>query len=546
MHSAEPAHLLDYYARHFRPGMIDLSASSPPRGDGSGERMDYGPPGGLPALRAAIAALYPGLRAEHIVVTNGASEALAATAFALVRPGLRVSAPEAIYPSFREVAARLGGLLVADAAELVVVNNPTVPDGLLVDLRELLGSSEATGIQLVADEVYLDLRPDAPGMPAASLSASAISIGDLSKPPGLGALRIGWAACRDQSVLESIVRSVQLISGGPSVMAMDVALNAVNEYGTRMAGRCSAAEANSRMVYGALVEAGWEVRQPQAGWTFLAYPPQPLRPRQIRSLEEAGIFLMPTDALGFPGGFRMSRFTPVEALRLAIDLAVSPPIRPGTLVVLAKATGHGIGKTRLAAQVGGSSAVELADAFLADTLALAEGSNRNVTIAYTPAGHRGQFASLAPDASLVVQPEGDLGDRITAALKSALDGHHPAVLIGTDTPHLPKEIIDDAFDALGRVALVVGPASDGGFYLLGARSAGSLTGLFEGIEWSTSTVYRQLIANARHLGLAVEALVEFTDIDDAQSLTAALREAAVSKEAPHTRAAAARLGLARS
>ena len=85
MDAVDSTHVLDYYARHFRPGMVDLSTSSP---SGPAEldeqRVGYGPPGGLPALREAIASLYPGLAAEHVVVTNGATEALAATAFALL------------------------------------------------------------------------------------------------------------------------------------------------------------------------------------------------------------------------------------------------------------------------------------------------------------------------------------------------------------------------------------------------------------------------------------------------------------------------------
>ena len=140
MDSAEAPNLLDYYAKHYRPGMVDLSASSaPPCAEIDGS-MDYGPPGGLPALREAIAALCPGSCASDVVVTNGASEALAATAFALVQSGQRVSAAEETYPSFREVATRLGAVLTADDASPIVVNNPTIPDGRLVDLSPLLRS----------------------------------------------------------------------------------------------------------------------------------------------------------------------------------------------------------------------------------------------------------------------------------------------------------------------------------------------------------------------------------------------------------------------
>lgn len=546
MDSAEPPHVLDYYAKHYLPGMLDLSTSSPPGCEGPDGRMAYAAPGGLPELRAAIATLYPGLGPEHIVVANGASEALSATAFALVRPGQRVSAARAIYPSFREVAIRLGGVLVEDDAALLVVNNPTVPEGRLVDLGPLVASVEAAGAVLVADEVYLDLRPGAPGVPAASLSPAAISIGDLSKPLGLGGLRIGWAACRDQTVVAAIVRSVQVLSGGPSILAMGAALEAVNDYGPRMAARRAVAEANVPLVYDALESAGWNVRPPQAGWTFVAEPPEPPSAQQLRVMERAGLFFMPAAAFGRHEGFRISAFAPVDSLRLALRLLAAPSPGRGALVVLAKATGRGLGKTRLAAEVGEVAAGQLAEAFLEDTIELAQTSDRDVTIAYTPAECLPQFASLVPGASLVLQPDGDIGDRIAAALGKALKAQGPAaVLIGTDTPHLPRALLDEAFAALERLDLVVGPASDGGFYLLGARASSSLDGLFAGIEWSTPEVFGRLIGNGRRLGLTVGVLEELTDIDDAGSLGAALCQARRLGSGPRTLAAASRLELER-
>lgn len=542
MDSVESPHVLDYYAKHYRPGTVDLSSSSPPDSREPDGRMNYAPPGGLPALREAIAALYPGLSAEHVVVTNGASEALAATALALVRPGQRVSAGEEIYPSFRELAVRLGGVLSADDASLVAINNPTIPDGRLADTRLLVESTQAAGARLVADEVYLDLREGAPGMPAASISSSAISIGDLSKPLGLGGLRIGWAVCRDAAVIKAIGRSVQLLSGGPSVLAMNFALDAVNDYEPRLAARCAEAAANAPLVFAALEEAGWEFRPPEAGWTFLARPAQPLVASRLQALDAAGFFLMPGSIFG-ANGYRISLFAPVEPLRTALCLASSKATTGQALVVLAKATASGLAKTRLANDIQSDSAAELARAFLRDTIELSRTSGREVTIAFTPAEAAAEFSSMAPEAALIAQPDGDLGDRIGAALLSALRGQNSAILIGSDTPQLSCEVIDDAFRGLERADLVVGPATDGGFYLIGIGKPRSIEGLFDGIEWSTPRVFGQLLSNAQRLGRTVEVLEECTDIDDAKSLAAVLRQAAVSGSAPRTRTSASRLGL---
>ena len=211
------------------------------------------------------------------------------------------------------------------------------------------------------------------------------------------------------------------------------------------------------------------------------------------------------------------------------------------LVILAKAPGRG--KTRLANDFGEEAARELSGSFLDDTIELARGVARGVTVAFTPVDSRAEFATIAPEATLAPQPAGDMGERIAAALRLALEGRQSAILIGSDTPQLPAEVIHEAFRALGAADLVVGPASDGGFYLIGLTRASALSGLFDGIEWSTGSVLAKLVANARLLDLTVQLLEEFTDIDDARSLEAALRDHRTLQFAPRTRATVSRLGL---
>ncbi|MGE3075071.1 MAG: TIGR04282 family arsenosugar biosynthesis glycosyltransferase [Dehalococcoidia bacterium] len=552
MESFERASVLDYYFEHFAPGMVDLSSSTPPGHSGQTSNPsveEYPAPGGLPALRSAIAHLYPGLSPEDVIVTSGASEALAASALAFVRPGDRVTIPTGAYPSFRHMAERVGGdVQVSDSAaagaQVTLVNNPTVPDGRLLDLEGWLDEMAANATRVVVDEVYLDLRPGKGTLPAACQHERAVSIGDLSKPLGLGGLRIGWAASRDPEAIKAINRAVQMLSGGPSALAMEMAAEALGEYESRLTARMNAAARNAPAVFAALEASGWDYRAPEAGWTFLAIPPRPLTAEHIRALHAAGIFLVPASVFGAGEGYRLSVFADARCLRTALRLVSSRDVATTeTMVVLAKAPEPGLSKTRLAAEIGAEVAACLAQSFLEDTLRVARATERDLLVSFTPEAARETFVRKAPSAELVAQPEGDLGTRILAALNAALSSADAVVLIGTDTPHLPSPITEAAFEALRTADMVIGPATDGGFYLIGFNAARVSREIFAGVEWSTETVFATVMDNARRLGMAVVVLPEVTDIDDLASLEAAMDAARASGNAHQTRTAVRALGL---
>ncbi|HEU5312098.1 MAG TPA: TIGR04282 family arsenosugar biosynthesis glycosyltransferase, partial [Candidatus Eisenbacteria bacterium] len=125
--------------------------------------------------------------------------------------------------------------------------------------------------------------------------------------------------------------------------------------------------------------------------------------------------------------------------------------------------------------------------------------------------------------TILSQSEGDLGHRLRsafAALRSR--GAERVVAIGTDTPHLDPDLVVNAFEALGTHDLVIGPAEDGGYYLIGMREPAD--GMFESIAWSTPTVLDSTLERARALGHSVEMLPRSYDIDDAGTLLRAARE----------------------
>ncbi len=116
------------------------------------------------------------------------------------------------------------------------------------------------------------------------------------------------------------------------------------------------------------------------------------------------------------------------------------------------------------------------------------------------------------------QCQGDLGERMYDALSASFtlvsDSH--VVIIGTDCPDLSPAIINQAFQSLSSHDLVLGPALDGGYYLIGVRSA--IAQLFQGIPWGTEKVFTQTQATAKALGLRVFELPLLRDIDRPEDL----------------------------
>ena len=114
------------------------------------------------------------------------------------------------------------------------------------------------------------------------------------------------------------------------------------------------------------------------------------------------------------------------------------------------------------------------------------------------------------------QAPGDLGRRMRRAMADAFGaGCRRVVIIGTDCPSLSAEHVGEAFDALREHDLVLGPSSDGGYWLIGLRAPAEV---FEGVAWGTPQVLEATLALARREGLSVRLLAELADVDRAEDL----------------------------
>ncbi len=188
---------------------------------------------------------------------------------------------------------------------------------------------------------------------------------------------------------------------------------------------------------------------------------------------------------------------------------------------MAKASRPGLTKTRLIPTLGAEGAARLNTAFLIDAAANMHAASATVRgyAAFGPPEARDLFAFLPQDVGLVEAWHPDFGDTLMAAMTGVLgQGHGAACLVNSDSPTLPPAFLAEASENLleHRCDLVLGPADDGGYYLIGARALHR--GLFTGMTFSVDTVFAETLSRAQRLGLAVHILPAWYDVDDAASL----------------------------
>lgn len=199
------------------------------------------------------------------------------------------------------------------------------------------------------------------------------------------------------------------------------------------------------------------------------------------------------------------------------------------------------GKTRLAPHLSPQRLAALRAALFADTVhVVATLSGVDVTVFFTPAGAEAEIAALSGHPlSCVPQPDGDLGQRMRSALEYLLNqrGYDAAMLVGTDIPFLGAAHIGEACGVLetsGRV--VLGPADDGGYYLIGMTTVHA--GLFEGIAWGTGSVLADTLQAAERSGVEARLIRTAYDVDTIDDLRRLERglAAAAPDVAPRVRA----------
>jgi rSAM/selenodomain-associated transferase 1 len=191
---------------------------------------------------------------------------------------------------------------------------------------------------------------------------------------------------------------------------------------------------------------------------------------------------------------------------------------------MAKAPRAGAVKTRLSPPLTVDQATGLSVSFLRDTAEnvarVVAGGGAAGLVAYTPVGDEAAFEGILPDGfALVAQRGAVFGERLLGAAEDVLAcGYGSVCLIDGDSPTVPRAAFEQAVTELARAGdrIVLGPAADGGYYLIGMKRAHAE--VFGGIAWSTDSVYRETLERARAAGIEVAELTPWYDVDDRASL----------------------------
>jgi rSAM/selenodomain-associated transferase 1 len=190
--------------------------------------------------------------------------------------------------------------------------------------------------------------------------------------------------------------------------------------------------------------------------------------------------------------------------------------------IFCKTPTPGLSKTRLSPPLRPDECAAISACFIRDlTATIADVARDGASVGYavyTPVGtENGLRTLLPPGFRLLPQCEGDFGVRLMTATRELLQTHAGAIMVNADSPTLPASILSAAVSATRRGgAIVLGPALDGGYTLIGASKLHAR--LYEDIPWSTAAVFQKTEERAAEIGVPVVTVPGWYDVDDASSL----------------------------
>ena len=232
----------------------------------------------------------------------------------------------------------------------------------------------------------------------------------------------------------------------------------------------------------------------------------------------------------------------LDALCVGEEVGVPTGLPPHAgkyaLAVMVKAPRGGEVKTRLVPPLHAEEASQLSVCFVKDMLANLLSVSDSVPVdcyaAYSPPGSEALFRDFVPPQIRMLPPRSvGLADSLPDAIEDLIAaGYDGACLVNADSPTLPTSLLIDAVEYLRAPGdrVVIGPATDGGYYLIGLKHPHRP--LFKDIAWSTERVYRQTAERAASIGLELVTLPAWYDVDDAASLSCLYLELLAGRRPP--------------
>lgn len=215
------------------------------------------------------------------------------------------------------------------------------------------------------------------------------------------------------------------------------------------------------------------------------------------------------------------------------------------ILLFVKAPVEGFVKTRLADHIGKRNALLLYRAMVSDILAAIKHADCDLRIFYHPEKYSHLVRGwLGSDYRILLQDGADLGMRMFNALsRTAAAGFDKILLVGSDIPALTKIITDNAFTALNTHHAVIGPAMDGGYYLIGFSQSHIIKEAFTDIAWSSHDVLEKTLKRLWENDKTVHTLEPLRDIDTLEDLQGLASTLTFKSHCSHTIRVLAEIGL---
>jgi rSAM/selenodomain-associated transferase 1 len=200
------------------------------------------------------------------------------------------------------------------------------------------------------------------------------------------------------------------------------------------------------------------------------------------------------------------------------------------LVIFAKFPEPGKVKKKIGQVIGMENSAKLCSAFINDLIDENQEKDYDLYLSFIGHQYKESYRSMFPKAILYVQRGQDMSSNIFGTFEDLLDDYEKVIVIGCDVPDLSSDVIIRAFNALDSYDVVLGPADDGGYYLIGMKNPHDV---FEGLHWGTDRLLGEQVGNLKAKKLSFVLFESWSDVDTVEELRQ-IKKRLKKEDAPRT------------